>query len=90
MRSDDQFEHFWDLVILKVKQLDVNEPQLPRQRKCSSWYDDGSTSGDFPATPKAYFKPAYFDAIDLITNCVQERFDQPGYQIYQSLETILI
>ena len=90
LRSDDQFDQFWALVILKAEQLNVNEPQLPRQRKLPRRYDDGSTSGDFPATPKAHFKPAYFEAIDLITNCVQERFDQPGYRIYQSLETLLI
>ena len=51
---------------------------------------DGSASGHFPSTPKAHFKPAYFEAIDLITNCVQERFDQPCYRIYRSLETLLI
>ena len=90
MRSDDQFDHFWDLAILKAGKLGVNEPQLPRQRKLPRRYDDGLASGDFPSTPKAHFKPVYFEAIDLITNCVQERFDQPGYRIYQSLETLLI
>ena len=40
--------------------------------------------------PRHTFKPAYFEAFDLITNSVPEWFDQPGYQIYWSLETLLI
>ena len=90
MRSDDQFDLFWDLVVLKAEELGVDEPKLPRKRKLPHRYDDGSSSGDFPSPPKAHFKPAYFEAIDLITNCIQERFDQPGYQIYRSLETLLV
>ena len=90
MRSDDQFNLFWDLVVLKAEELSVDEPKLPRKRKLPHRYDDSSSSGDFPSTPKAYFKPAYFEAIDLVTNCIQERFDQPGYRIYRSLETLLV
>ena len=90
MRSDDRFDLFWDLAILNAEELGISEPQLPRQRKLPRRYDDGSASAHFPSTPKAHFKPAYFEAIDLITNCVQERFDQPGYRIYRSLETLLI
>ena len=90
MCSDDQFDLFWDLAILKAEKLGISEPQLPRQRKLPRRYDDGLAGGDFPSTPKAHFKPAYFEAIDLITNCVKERFDQLGYRIYQSLETLLI
>ena len=63
MRSDDQFYILWDMVILKAEELGVSEPQLPRQRKLPHRYDDGSSSGDFTSTPKAHFKPAYFEAI---------------------------
>ncbi len=28
--------------------------------------------------------------MDLITTCVTDRFDQPGYKIYQNLETLLL
>ena len=79
MRSDDHFDLYGDVVILKAEELSVSEPQLPRQRKFPRRYDDGSSSGDYTPTPKADFKPAYFEAIDLIINCIQERFDQPGY-----------
>ena len=88
--NDDQFDRFWDLAILQPEELSVSEPQLPWQSKLPHRYDNGSTSRDFPSTPEAHFILAYSDATDLIANCVQERFNQPGYQIYQSLETLLI
>ena len=70
--------------------MDVSGPQLPRQRKLPRRYDDGSFRGDFHRTPKEYYKQYYFEAIDLIINCIQDRFDQPGYRIYSCLVTILL
>ena len=90
MRSDEQFDLFWDLVILKAKELDVDDPQLPRRRKLPRRLDDGLSAGAFPSTPKEHFRQVYFEALDLIVNCIQDRFDQSGYWIYQSLETLLM
>lgn len=51
------------------RKLHVSQPQLPRKRKLPRRYGDGLAGGDFLSTPKAHFKPANFEAIDLITNC---------------------
>ena len=76
MCSNDQFDEFWDQTLLnKAEELGVSEPQLPQQRKVPSRYESGTVSGDFPSTPKTHFKPIYFETIDLITNCIQDRFD---------------
>ena len=32
----------------------------------------------------------YFEALDLLTQSIDARFDQPGYKAYRSLETLLI
>ena len=32
----------------------------------------------------------YFEAIDLVTSGIKNRFDQPGYAIYQNLEALLL
>ena len=68
--SDEQFDLFWDLAILRAEELGINEPQLPWQRKLPRRLDDGLSRGDFPSTPKAHFKQAYFEALDLISNCM--------------------
>lgn len=73
----------------KAAALEVSEPQLPRFRKQPRRFDEGLTSGEAHKTPKAHFRPLYYEAIDRIVNCIQDRFDQPGYRIYQSLEALL-
>ena len=51
--------------------------------------DDGLSLGDFHDDPKALYKQQYYEALDLIVNCIDDRFNQPGYRIYHSLESLL-
>ncbi len=53
-------------------------------------HDDGNHPGDFHDTPEAYYRQIYFEALDLIINCTEERFDQPGYRVFQSIELLLV
>ena len=59
-------------------------------RKTPKRYDVGSGEGEFRSSPKEYFKVHYFEAPDLIVNLIQQRFDQPGYGVYRSLQDLLI
>ncbi len=90
IRSDERFDQFWEVVVMKAEALGVDEPLLPRRRKLPHRFDDGLSGGDFAATPKAHFKQCYFEAVDLIVNCIQDRFDQQGYRVYHLLETLLL
>ena len=90
IRNDESYDNFWKSITEKAKHLDVGEPNLPRRRKIPKRYDDGSHSGDFHDTPFSFFKQMYFEALDLIVNCIEGRFDQPGYRKYQSIESLLI
>ena len=90
IRSDEAFNLFWEKVNRYATDMDVSGPQLPRQRKLPRRYDDGSSRGDFHHTPKEHYRQYYFEAIDLIINCIKDRFDQPGYRIYSSLVTLLL
>ena len=80
-------ELFWTKVTTMAgsADIDVDEPQLPRRRKAPKRYEDGSTSGDFHGTPKAFYRQLYYEAIDSIVNTLENRFHQPGYQIYCKL-----
>lgn len=84
IRTDEAFDLFWEKVNRLATSFDVSDPQLSRQRKLPRRYDDGLSTGDFHHTPKTYYKQYYFEAIDLIINCIRDRFDQPGYKIYSS------
>ena len=39
---------------------------------------------------KDLFRRQYFEAVDLVVNCIRARFDQPGYQIYKNVESLLL
>ena len=90
LRNVESFDLFWLKVTKSGESLDVGEPQLPRQRKAPRRYDDGSAHGDFHADPKAYYRQHYFEAIDLVVNCITDRFQQPGYNVYRNLEQLLL
>ncbi len=89
IRSDECFDLFWLKVVAIAEPFDI-QPQLPRRRKVPRRYDSGSAEGEFHDNPKAYFRQHYFEAIDLAVNCIQDRFKQRGYQVYQYLELLLL
>ena len=88
-RNDESFELFWLKVKKFAEPLDI-EPQLPRCRKVPRRFDSGTAESEFPQNTKDYYRPHYFEAIDLAVNCIQNRFQQPGYQVYQNLEQLLL
>ena len=79
----DQFSSFWLSNLMTVKSFDVGDSLLPRKRKRPLRYEEGSANSFYPESPEDHFKLIYFEAIN------QQRFDQPGYKIYQQLENVL-
>ena len=90
IRSSELFELIWSKVSSTAESLDVEEPQLPRRRRIPKRFDDGTSAGDFHSTPKEYYRQHYYEAIDTITTCITDRFDQPGYRIYSEVEQLLL
>ncbi len=89
VRNEESFDLFWQKVNSRASQLDVGEPQLPRRRRLPRRLDDGLSAAEFHDSPKIFYRQQYFEAIDLIVNCVDDRFKQDGYRVYQSLESLL-
>ena len=92
LRTEESFELFWTKVTTMAgsADIDVDEPQLPRRQKAPKRYEDGSTSGDFHDTPKAFYRQLYYEAIDSIVNTLENQSHQPGYEIYCKLEDQLV
>ncbi|XP_065903857.1 zinc finger MYM-type protein 1-like [Dysidea avara] len=90
IRNDESFHLFWEKVSLFANSLEVDDPQLPRRRKRPNRYEEGTSTGDFPSNPKEVFRPQYFEAIDLVTACIKDRFDQPGYKVYHQAEELIL
>ena len=68
----------------------MNDPIVPRKRKVPHRFKIGtSTVDNQPTTSKSLYRQQYYEALDLITNCVCSRFKQPGYNTYKNLQELL-
>ena len=90
MRNDNSYDLFWELLLYQASQCDVTEPILPRQRKMPKRYEQGTAEAEFLSSPKSYYKRIYFEALDLVINCVISRFNQPGYVQYKNMKELLM
>lgn len=89
MRNDESFDLFWDYIEQRRALVDVSSPTLPRRRKVPRRLEVGEGDGEYPATVEDHYRRIYFEAIDLITAAIDNRFQQKGFDMLQKLETIL-
>ena len=89
LRTDDNYHLFWQKVSRQADHFGIPEAQLPRRRKTPKQYPTVQSEADHPTTPQDHFKYIYFEALDLIINCIKRRFDQPGYRTYCQLQELL-
>ena len=52
-------------------------------------YESGSEEYS-PPTIKDHFQRQYFEILDCTINCIKSRFDQPGYNQYSKVESLLL
>ena len=89
LRDDPNFELFWHKMLISAEELHIDNPTLHRLRKAPRRFQDDSTP-TIPMTIEAQYRTVYFEALDLITSCIQDRFNQPGYKTYGKVETLLL
>ena len=97
MRTQEDFELFFNLVTKQAQKLPVDEPHLKRKRKVPKYsilqYLDGqetTNKAHHLVTVEDEFRQHYFDALDHMTNAIEERFDQPSFKGYVNLEGLLV
>ena len=88
--TDDNFALFWSKVTKKATQLNIDEPALPRKRKRTVRYESGNAAPEFHTSVEGYYRQAYFEVLDVICSTIEDRFRQPGYQLYSNLEQLLL
>lgn len=52
IRSDAEYNLFWEKVTKMASELEINEAQLPRKRKVPRRYDSGHAEAEFHSSPK--------------------------------------
>ena len=81
---------FWSEVTKKANQLNIDEPALPRKRKRTIRYESGNATPEFQSSVEEYYRQAYFEVFDVICSTIEDRFRQPGYQVYSNLEQLVL
>ena len=84
------FKLFWERSVKQAEKLNIEEPVLPRKRKAPHHLEVGTSAGTVPDTPEDRYKSIYFEALDTVSTCISDRFDQEGNQMYRKLEQLLI
>ena len=78
MQDDTSFRSFYDVVLLKSKSYpSMTGPMLPRGTRAPR-IEIGTGEPTYPVIRRIYFEP-----IDLMTNAIDKRFDQPSFDSMQ-------
>ena len=91
-RNDSAYELFWECVLKRKEEPNVQDPKLTTSpKKLPQKLDEGNAETyHFPSIPKDHHHQIYFQALDAATNCIEERFDQPDFQKYVLLQQMFL
>ena len=60
------------------------------ERKKPKRFQSGDAAHFFPQTESDMFRHKYFEALDLVINCVKTHLDQPGFKVFRNVEELLV
>ena len=96
MRNDESFNMFYDHVLKKAEGHNMIEKpkkgrKWPKPKYSILQNVDGYNEGEahHPETEKDQFQIIFFEATDYIVVPLKERFEQPTYVIYATIESLL-
>ena len=90
IRSENEFNLFWNKVKQLAEKHKVNEPHLPPRKNIPNRYMIGKTGGEHPENVEEEYQRQYYTALDSVITCIKERFEQKDYEMYATLEQLLI
>ena len=89
LRSDEEFNRFYDGTVAIAEKHTIGQPQLPRYRRQPVRLDSGSAQHAYP-TAKAYYRQLYFEACDLLAGALEERFSSQRISSVLAIESTLL
>ena len=90
MRTDEAVGLIFELLEKLCNSTETEGPSLPRKRKAPRDLDVAQGDAYHSPTMQEHYRRQYFEAIDVVVAKIQVCFDQPGYAIYHSLESLLL
>ena len=91
MRTEENFDLFFQKLELLQQEHEIDEPSLPRKRKRPSWFEPGNAEPHHSNTVADHYRRQYFEVLDLAVTGISSCFKQQGYATYCcTLETLLL
>lgn len=85
-RTEKKFHEIFETTTKAAKDLELDEPVLPRHRIVPKRFDSNVNTYHFPTTVEEKFRAIYFQVIDQITTSLDKRFDKETYEILGKME----
>ena len=86
MRKENDFNLFFKLVLTVQESTATNPPTLPRKKKAPEHFKIETGEGYHSSTVEDYYMQHYYETLDCAIYTIQNRFNQPGYNMYCNLE----
>lgn len=90
IRTENEFNLFWAKVKKFATEHNIDEPHLPRRRNAPIKYMLGRAAGEHPEKAEDDYRRKYYAALDTVITCIKERFEQNDYEMYATLEQLLV
>ena len=88
LRNEGHFDRFYDSVCQESSTL-TDDAFLPRQRRAPRRYDEGAQPHHFDS-PKARYRHAYYEVLDLAIGEIERRFDHNDLKTVKQIEVLLV
>ena len=98
LRNQESFNALYGLCLKETERIQsINPPSLKRKRKypnysilqyVEGWQSKGQSHP--PDSPRDHYRQEYYNAIDVLTSSVRDRFDQSSFLVFQNLESLMI
>ncbi|KAL5515243.1 hypothetical protein EMCRGX_G000382 [Ephydatia muelleri] len=93
LRNEAMWTMFWEKLKCQADGTHVSSPTLPRRRRAPLRLEDcigGKAMPEYPETVDDHYRTIYFEALDLVTTAINDRFNQPDYGVYAECEELLL
>ena len=89
LRSEEEFDRLYDVTVHIAEQHAIGKPELPRYRRRPSRFEDGVGPHEYTSA-RAYYRHIYFEACDLLSAELNDRFERQHIPSVLAVEQTLL
>ena len=89
IRKEDKFKSFYDHLLHQSK-FGIDATTLSHKKRAPKRLPIALTGGNFHSTPEDNYRKIYYEALDLVIEAINSRFNQPGYKVYRNVQDLVL